>query len=34
VLSTVFKTAGELAELRQLALTAPHAVPDKVEDIP
>ncbi|KAJ7627570.1 NMDA receptor-regulated protein 1-domain-containing protein [Mycena polygramma] len=33
-LSTVFKSAAELAELRQLALTAPHAVPDKVEDNP
>ncbi|KAF7350445.1 hypothetical protein MVEN_01349700 [Mycena venus] len=33
-LSTVFKSAEELAELRQLALTAPHALPDKAEDIP
>ncbi|KAJ6449420.1 NMDA receptor-regulated protein 1-domain-containing protein [Mycena vitilis] len=33
-LSTVFRSATELAELRQLALTAPHAVPDKVEDNP
>ncbi|KAJ6571727.1 N-terminal acetyltransferase A, auxiliary subunit [Mycena capillaripes] len=33
-LSTVFKSAEELAELRQLAITAPHAVPDKIEDIP
>ncbi|KAJ7039762.1 NMDA receptor-regulated protein 1-domain-containing protein [Mycena alexandri] len=34
VLATVFKSAAELAELRQLAITAPQAVPDKVEDIP
>ncbi|KAF8189857.1 NMDA receptor-regulated protein 1-domain-containing protein [Mycena galopus ATCC 62051] len=33
-LSTVFKSAPELAELRRLAITAPHAVPDKAEDIP
>ncbi|KAJ7512093.1 NMDA receptor-regulated protein 1-domain-containing protein [Mycena galericulata] len=33
-LSTVFKPAADLEELRQLALTAPHAVPDKAEDIP
>ncbi|KAJ7135988.1 NMDA receptor-regulated protein 1-domain-containing protein [Mycena epipterygia] len=35
-LSTVFKPAAELVELRQLALTAPQDVPDinKVEDIP
>ncbi|KAJ7234648.1 NMDA receptor-regulated protein 1-domain-containing protein [Mycena haematopus] len=33
-LSTVFKSASEQAELRKLAITAPQAVPDKVEDIP
>ncbi|KAJ7336280.1 NMDA receptor-regulated protein 1-domain-containing protein [Mycena albidolilacea] len=33
-LSTVFKPAAELAELRQLALKAPQAVPDNAEEIP
>ncbi|KAJ7755344.1 NMDA receptor-regulated protein 1-domain-containing protein [Mycena maculata] len=33
-LSTVFKPEADLAELRQLALNAPHALPDKAEDIP
>ncbi|KAJ6486930.1 NMDA receptor-regulated protein 1-domain-containing protein [Mycena sanguinolenta] len=33
-LSTVFKSASELAELRQLAIRAPQSVPEKVEDIP
>ncbi|KAJ7096723.1 NMDA receptor-regulated protein 1-domain-containing protein [Mycena belliarum] len=33
-LSTVFKPAAELVALRELAITAPHEVPDKAEDIP
>jgi hypothetical protein len=30
----VFKSAAELAELRQLALKAPHTVPDEAEEVP
>ncbi|KAJ7857249.1 NMDA receptor-regulated protein 1-domain-containing protein [Mycena olivaceomarginata] len=33
-LSTVFKSAAELAELRQLALKAPYTVPDEAEEVP